>query len=66
MSEEMPIHHAARQLIERYGVDAPRQARLRANELAAAGDAEGHRLWHDIGETVAEMLRGPVSSKSAN
>lgn len=66
MPEEMPIHHAARQLIERYGVDAPRQARLRADELAAVGDTEGHGLWRDIHETVVEMLRGPVSSKTVN
>lgn len=66
MPEEMPIHHAARQLIERYGVDAPRQARLRADELAAAGDAEGHGLWRDIHETVVEMLRAPSASKMAN
>lgn len=66
MPEEMPIRHAARQLIERYGADAPRQARLRADELAAAGDAEGYRLWRDIDETVAEMLREPSSSKTVN
>ncbi len=66
MPEEMPIHHAARQLIERYGVDAPRQARLRADELAAAGDAEGRSLWRDIHDTVVEMLHGSLSPKSAN
>lgn len=66
MPEEMPIHHAARQLIERYGVDAPRQARLRADELAAVGDAEGHGLWRDIYKTVVEMLRGPSPPKAVN
>lgn len=66
MPETMPVHHAAHQLIERYGVDAPRQARIRADELAIAGDTEGHGLWCDIHDAVVEMLRGPPSSKSIN
>lgn len=66
MSDEMPIHHAARQLIERYGADAPKEARMRANELAAAGDTEGHSLWCDIHDTAVEMLRGPPGPTSVN
>ena len=66
MPEEMPIHHAARQLIERYGVDAPRQARIRADELAAAGDVEGRSLWRDIYNTVVELLHGSRSPKTTN
>lgn len=66
MPNEMPIHHAARQLIERYGADAPRQARLRADELAAAGDAEGRSLWRDIYNTVVELQHGERSPKTTN
>lgn len=66
MPEQMSVHHAAQQLIERYGRDAARQARLRADELAAAGDAEGHRLWRDICDAVAEMLRMPQPPKTVN
>ena len=39
---------AARKFIERFGDDAARQASIRAKELRAAGDDEGHESWLSI------------------
>jgi hypothetical protein len=48
---------AAKQFIERFGQNAPRQAALRAEELSAQGDEDGAAIWLRIGETVDAMLR---------
>ena len=39
---------AAKKFIERYGDDDARQASIRAEELRAAGDDEGHESWLSI------------------
>lgn len=62
MTDEMAIHQAARKLIARYGQDAARQAELRAEELRAAGDAEGHTMWRDIHRAVVSTLKDPSGS----
>ncbi|MBM3564973.1 MAG: hypothetical protein FJX42_02525 [Alphaproteobacteria bacterium] len=61
MTDEMAIQEAARKLIARYGGDAARQAKMRADELRAAGDREGHAMWTDISHAVATMLKDPSS-----
>ena len=48
---------AARKFIERFGEDAPRQARIRAAELEAAGYLEGYRSWMDISSAAILLLR---------
>jgi hypothetical protein len=42
------VRKAADEFIARYGADAARQAARRAEELSAAGEQEGHRLWREI------------------
>ena len=61
MTDKMAIHEAARKLITRYGQDAARQANIRAEELRAAGDHEGHSMWRDIHDAVVAALQGPAS-----
>ena len=62
MTDEQTIQQAVRNLLARYGRDAPRQAELRAEELRAAGDGEGHAMWRAIGRAVTDALKNPSSS----
>lgn len=57
MTNEETIRQAVRNLIARYGNDSPRQAALRAEELRAAGDAEGHAMWRAIERAAAAALK---------
>lgn len=50
------IRNAARQFIERYGDDAPRQANIRASELQAMGQLEGHARWQLIERESDQLL----------
>ena len=54
----------ARKFIERFGEDAPRQARIRAAELGAAGDPEGYRSWIDISNAARMLLRDEIHPRS--
>lgn len=45
MIDEIENRRAAEKFIERFGNDAAREAKIRAAELRAAGDAEGHKNW---------------------
>ena len=62
MTDEQAIQQAVRNLLARYGRDAARQAELRAEELRAAGDADGHAMWRAIGRAVADSLKTPSGS----
>lgn len=62
MTDEETIQQAVRNLLARYGKDAPRQAELRAEELRAAGDAEGDAMWRAIRRAVAVALKAPSGS----
>ncbi|OHC83285.1 MAG: hypothetical protein A3G73_05905 [Rhodospirillales bacterium RIFCSPLOWO2_12_FULL_67_15] len=62
MTDEENIQQAVRNLLARYGKDAPRQAELRAEELRVAGDGEGHAMWRAIGRAVAAALKAPSGS----
>lgn len=42
--------------IEKYGRDAPRQAKLRADELIAFGNHQGGELWLDIYKQTLTIL----------
>ncbi len=53
---------AARHLINRFGDDAIRQAKIRATELRDNGEAEGYALWLQISEAVELMLAEKTSS----
>ncbi len=62
MTDDATIQQAVRNLLARYGQDAPRQAELRAEELRAAGDGEGHAMWRDIHHAVMTALKKPSGS----
>ena len=57
LSVDSECKFAARKFIERFGEDAPRQARIRATELEAAGDPEGYRSWMNISSAARKLLR---------
>jgi hypothetical protein len=60
----MAIRQAAEKLITRYGRDAPRQARMRADELHEAGDKEACQMWRAIHETAVALLKDSPESGS--
>jgi hypothetical protein len=61
MTEPDSISEAARNFVQRYGADAPRQARIRAEELRAAGLAEGYATWCRIHDEAKSILDGMAS-----
>ena len=56
MTKDMKIPQAARNFVDRFGKDAPAQAKQRANELREAGNAEGHNTWMLIYEQVKRLV----------
>ena len=62
MTDDETIQQAVRNLLARYGQDAPRQAEVRAEELRAAGDAEGHAMWRAIQRAITSALKHPSDS----
>lgn len=56
MDDEVAIQDAARRLIGRFGEAAAAEARIRAEELRAAGDADGFALWKAISAAVRAMI----------
>ncbi len=64
MTDENDLR-AAKQFIERFGNDAPRQARQRAEELSIQGDSEAATVWLRLFETVTALLeQGPLSDQA--
>ncbi len=56
MTSDIDTYRCAHLLIERYGDDAPIEAAMRADELAADGDMEGRAVWLRIVKAVEELL----------
>ena len=50
------IYLAAQAVIKSHGDTAALHAAQRADELLAEGDMEGRRVWHRIGEAIAELV----------
>lgn len=48
MTNELDIYRSAQELVTRHGGDAILVAASRADELLAAGDVQGRRVWLDI------------------
>lgn len=63
MAEETEVQLAAEHFIRRFGYDAPRQAKIRAEELRAAGHADGHMLWQSIYREVKLRLDSPKEAE---
>ena len=60
MTDQTGIRLTAEQFVERFGKDAPRQAKIRANELRAAGHVEEYDIWVSIFTEVKSLLdEGP-------
>lgn len=56
MIRDAKIPLAARNFVDRYGKDAPAQAKRRAEELQRAGQADGHVTWMRIYEEVKRLV----------
>ena len=56
MTSDLDIYRSANELIEQHGEDAPIEAALRADELAADGDMDGRAVWLRIVKAVEELL----------
>ncbi len=55
MLSDLEIYRAAQATISRYGDGL--HAAQRADELLAAGDMEGRRVWHRIEDAINELQR---------
>ena len=64
MSDDIDIWRAAKLLIDRHGDTATAEAMIRADALAAQGDAVGKVVWLRILEAIEELQStvpsGPV------
>ena len=56
MTSDLDIYRAPHLLIKRYGDDAPIEAAMRADELAADGDMEGRAVEPRIMKAVEALL----------
>ena len=54
---EQAIEIHAKALKRRCGHDAPIKARTIAQELAQAGDHEGHQVWLKVGDIAEALLK---------
>ena len=54
---EQAIEIHAKALKRRCGHDAPIKARKIAQELAQAGDHEGHQVWLKVGDNAEALLK---------
>lgn len=57
MNTDDDSRRAAEKFIERFGVDAARQAEIRAAELRAAGDPEGFHDWLSMRDEIVFLLK---------
>ena len=56
MTKDTKIPQAARNFVDRFGKDAPAEAKQRANELREAGYFEDHKTWMLIYEQVKRLV----------
>ena len=56
MTKDTKSAQAARNFVDRFGNDAPDEAKQRANELREVGNAEGHNTWMLIYEQVKRLV----------
>ena len=62
MTTNAIILESARNFIDRFGKDAPVEARQRANELRQAGNAEAHDTWMQISKQVKCLVDGGIEA----
>ncbi len=56
MTKDTRIPQAARNFVDRFGKDAPAEAKQRANELQEAENAESYKTWMLIYEQVKRLV----------
>ncbi len=56
MIGEIDLWRCAKQIVDRYGEDAPLETAMRADAMLEAGDLDGERVWIAIKRRVEEML----------
>ncbi len=56
MTKDTKIPQAARIFVDRFGKDAPVEAKQRANKSREAGNVEGHNSWMLIYEQVQRLV----------
>ena len=61
MLSDLEIYRAAQATIQQYGDNAALHATQRADELLAAGDMEGRRVWHRIEKAIDELTRTTIT-----
>lgn len=63
--EDIDIYRTASVLIEQHGNDAPIYAATRADEMLAAGDIDGQRVWQRVIKVIDLLLSElpPAGSK---
>lgn len=57
MISDRDIYAAANVMLKRFGKDAALEAAKRADELLAAGDMDGQRVWLRIVRAIEELER---------
>lgn len=55
--DDLDAYRCAKLLLDRNGRDAELHASMRADELEAAGDAAGLRVWMHILAAIDELVR---------
>lgn len=60
--KESQIEAAARNLVRRFGEDAPHQAEIRIAELKQHGEAESLEFWLCVRDAVAGLLQAGGST----
>lgn len=63
MTKDLKISLAAKNFFERFGKDAPAEAKRRAEELQRAGNASGLATWVQIYEEVKVLADGKDKTK---
>ena len=61
MLSDLEIYRAAQVTIQEHGDSAGLHAAQRADELLAAGDMEGRRVWQRIEEAIDELTRTTIA-----
>ncbi|MDQ7251025.1 hypothetical protein [Dongia sedimenti] len=58
--EPIDISRSSKLMVDQHGIFAPQECRRRADELAAADDAEGEAVWEAIRRAAESLLEnGP-------
>ena len=60
MTKDTKIPQASQNFVDRFGKDAPAEAKQRANELQEAGYAEGHKTWMLIYQQVKRLVEDGI------